>query len=327
MRRREFIALLGGATAAWPRTSVAQAPGKRRLVAFLAGQTLAAGVRYSSVLKQRMKELGYVEGRDIEFAHFHAEGDMARLPVLAAEAAKLKPDVVVASNTQAVAAIQRVTDVIPIVGTVLADPIGLGQVASYARPGGNVTGILQLVNTLLGKPLALVTEMVPGSKKFGMLFNPDAPPQASQRKQVEEAAAALSLSLVPVEAKSPAGLDAAFDTLAGERVDGVAVIGDPVFFFERVRLATLAIGARLPTAFTLREHVEAGGLVSYGVDQRANFRRAADFIDKILKGADPGDLPVELPTTFELVVNLKTAKAIGVTVSEQFLVRADEVIE
>ena len=162
---------------------------------------------------------------------------------------------------------------------------------------------------------------------MGMLFNADSPTQASQRKSVEDSAAKLATALVPVEIKLSADLDAAFQTMVRERVDGIVVLGDPMFFFERGRIATLAIEARLPTVFALREHVEAGGLMSYGLDQRANFRRAADLVEKILRGARPGELPVELPTKFELIVNLRTAKAIGITIPESFLVRADEVIE
>jgi putative ABC transport system substrate-binding protein len=327
MLRREFIALLGGAAASWPRVGAAQSAARRPLVAILAGQTSAAGLRYSSVLVQRLKDLGYVEGRDVQIVYFHANGDMGRLPTLAAELIHLKPDVVVATNIQAVVAIRQATSVVPVVGTVLTDPAALGLVETHAKPGGNVTGILVGLDTLLGKQIALAAEIVRGTARMGMLSNPDSPAHASQRKNVEDAAAALATALVPVEVRSSAELDGAFRIMAHERVDGVVVLGDPMLFFERARIARLAIEARLPTVFGLREHVEAGGLMSYGVDQRANFRRAAELVDKILKGAKPGELPVELPTRFELVINLKTAKAIGIAIPEAFLVRADEVIE
>jgi putative tryptophan/tyrosine transport system substrate-binding protein len=327
MRRREFFVFLGGAAAVWPGVGWAQSLGRRPLIAFLAGQTPAAGTRYTNVFMQRMKELGYVEDRDIEFAFFHADGDMSRLPALAAEIVLRKPDVIVATNIQAVVAMKQQTSQIPIVGTVLSDAIELGLVASHARPGGNVTGTLVGVDTLPGKQLALVKEIVPDAVRMGILFNAGIPTLRGQHKNVEEAAATMSIKLVSAGARSVAELDAAFQTLARERVAGVVVLGDPMFFFQRARIARLALEARLPTAFPLREHAEAGGLMSYGVDQRANFRRTAEISDKILKGAKPAELPVELPTTFELVINLKTAKAIGLTVSESILLRADEVIE
>jgi putative ABC transport system substrate-binding protein len=327
MLRREFISFLGGAAAFWPRVAVAQVAGRRPLVAILAGQTAAAGLRYSSVLVQRMKDLGYIEGRDIEFSYFHADGDMGRLPSLAVEMVRLRPDVVVATNIQAVVAARQASNVIPVIGTVLTDPTELGLVATHAKPGGNVTGILVSLDTLLGKQVALATEVVRRKAKWGLLMNASSPTQASQRKHVEHAAAALATALVSAEITSSAELEGAFRALADEQVDGVVVLGDPMLFFERARVAELAIAVRLPTVFGLREHVEAGGLMSYGIDQRASFRRAAEMVDKILKGARPGELPVELPTKFELVVNLKTAKAINISVPENFLVRADEVIE
>jgi putative ABC transport system substrate-binding protein len=327
MRRREFIGVLSSAIAAWPRLSVAEVSTKRPLIGFLAGQTSAAGARYSSLLVQRMQDLGYVEGRNIDIVYFHADGDMGRLPALAAELVRAGPDVVVATNNQAVIAMKQATNVIPIVGTVLSDPTALGLVASLAQPGGNVTGMMLGVDTLAGKQFALAAEILRGKPKMGLLLNAGSRSQAGERKSVEDSAAALAITLVPFDVRQSSDLDAAFHSMAREQVDGIIVLGDPMFFFERDRIATLAIAARLPTVFALREHVEAGGLISYGVDQRANFRRAADLVDKILKGAKPGEIPVELPTKFELVINLKTARAIGVAIPESFLVRADEVIE
>jgi ABC-type uncharacterized transport system substrate-binding protein len=327
MRRREFIGVLGSAIAAWPSVGVAQVSTKRPLIGFLAGQTSQAGARYSSILVERLQDLGYVEGRNIDIVYFHADGDMGRLPELAAELVRARPDVVVATNNQAVIAMKQATNVIPIVGTVLTDPTGLGLVASLAQPGGNVTGMMLGVDTLAGKQFALAVEILRGKPRMGLLLNAGSRAQASERKSVEDSAAALATTLMPVDVRKSSDLDAAFHSMAREKVDGVIVLGDPMFFFEREHIATLAIAARLPTVFALREHVEAGGLLSYGVDQRANFRRAADLVDKILKGAKPGELPVELPTKFELVINLKTAKAIGITIPEAFLVRADEVIE
>jgi putative ABC transport system substrate-binding protein len=243
------------------------------------------------------------------------------------ELVRLKPDVVVASNTQLAIAMRQATAAIPIVAATVTDPVGFGLVASHARPGGNVTGMLSTLDTLPEKQLALAAEIVRGTVKMGMLLNPGFQAHAIQRKGAEAAAAGLVIKLVPVEVRLPDDLDAAFQSLARERCDSVLVLQDPMFLTERRRIAMVAIAARLPTMFGFREHVEAGGLMSYGIDLRTNFRRVADYVDKILKGTKPADLPVELSTKFELVVNLKTAKAIGLTIPESFLLRADEVIE
>jgi putative ABC transport system substrate-binding protein len=276
---------------------------------------------------QRLQELGYVVGRDVDIVYRYADGDLARLPMLADELVRLKPDVLVAFSTQAAIAASQATAAIPIVAANVTDPVAFGLVASHARPGGNVTGTLATLDTLPEKQLALAAEVVPRAVKVGMLLNVGFQAHAVQRKGAEGAAAALAIKLMPVEVRLPDDLDAAFRSLARERVDGVLVLQDPMFLTERRRIAMLAIAARLPTMFGFREHVEAGGLMSYGIDLRANFRRAADYLDKILKGTKPSDLPVELPTKFELVVNLKTAKTIGLTIPESFLLRADEVIE
>jgi putative ABC transport system substrate-binding protein len=276
---------------------------------------------------QRMQELGYGAGRDGDIGYRYADGDMARLPALADELVRLKPDVLVAFSTQAAIAASQATAAIPIVAANVTDPVGFGLVASHARPGGNVTALLATLDTLPEKQLAVAAEIVRGTVKMGMLLNPGSQAHTVQRKGAEGAAAALAIKLVPVEVRLPDDLDPAFQSLARERVDSVLVLQDPMFLTERRRIAMLAIAARLPTIFGFREHAEAGGLTSYGIDLRTNFRRAADYVDKILKGTKPADLPVELPTKFELVVNLKTAKAIGLMIPESFLLRADEVIE
>jgi putative ABC transport system substrate-binding protein len=238
----------------------------------------------------------------------------------------LKPDLMVAGNNQAAIAMRKATAVIPIVAPTLFDPIGFGLVASLARPGGNVTGITN-EDTLPEKNLELAAEVVRGAVKMGVLFNPEFQGHVIRRKAVEAAAAARGINLLSVGARLADDLDAAFQSMARQQVDCVIVLGEPMFFVERRRIAALAIEARLPTMFVGREHVEAGGLMSYGGNLRANFRRAADYVDKILKGTKPADLPVELPTKLELVINLKTAKAIGLTIPEAILLRADEVIE
>ena len=324
MRRREFITLLGGAAAStWSGIAVAQISSRRPVIAVLIGGSLD----YASALTQRIQELGYVAGRNVEFVYRYADGDVARLPALADELVRLNPNIVVVTNTQAAIAMKQATGVIPIVATNLTDPIGFGLVASHARPGGNVTGILASLDTLPEKQLALAAEVIRGAAKVGVLVNAGFQAHAIHRKGAEAAAAALAIKLVPVEVRRADDLDAAFQFLGRERVDGVLVLQDPMSLVERRRIAVLAIAGRLPTMFGFREHVEAGGLMSYGLDLRANFRRAADFVDKILKGTNPADLPVELATKLELVINLKTAKAIGLEIPPIMLTRADEVIE
>jgi putative ABC transport system substrate-binding protein len=325
--RREFIMLLGGGAAAWPYGLIAQVSIKRPLVALLHGQSAASASPVVTAFAQRMQELGYVAGRDVDIVYRYADGDLARGAVLVDEVIRLKPDVVITSNTQLAIATRQATASIPIVAANITDPVGFGLVTSHARPGGNVTGILATLDTLPEKQLALAAEVIRGAVKMGMLVNAGFQAHAIHRKASEAAAAALAIRLVPVEVRMADDFDAAFQFMARERVDGVLVLQDPMSLTERRRIATLAIAARLPTMFGFREHVEAGGLMSYGIDLRGNLRRAADYVDKILKGTKPADLPVELPTKFELVVDLKTAKALGIDVPLHVQQLADEVIE
>ncbi len=322
MKRREFIALLGSTLALWPRPISAQ----QKTTAVVGFLGTASDIHFTSAFEIQLRELGWIEGQNIVIEYRWAGGDLTRFPALADELVRLRPDLMVAGNNQAAIAMRQATAVIPIVAPILTDPIGFGLVTSLARPGGNVTGISTL-ETLPEKNLELAAEVIRGAVKMGVLFNPESQSHTIQRKAVEAAAAALAINLLSVEARLPDDLDAAFQSMARQRVDGVIVLGDPMFFAERRRIAALAIEARLPTMFFGREHVEAGGLMSYGGNLLANFRRAADYVDKILKGTKPADLPVELPTKLELVINLRTAKAIGLTIPEAFLLRADEVIE
>jgi putative tryptophan/tyrosine transport system substrate-binding protein len=322
MRRREFITLLGGTLAVWPLPTSAQ----QKTTAVVGFLGTASDIRLKSAFEMRLRELGWIEGQNLVIEYRWAAGDLARFPALVDELVRLRPDLMVAGSNQAAIAMRQATTVIPIVAPTLFDPVGSGLVASLARPGGNVTGITSQ-DTLPGKQLELAAEVVRGAVKMGMLFNPEFQGHVIRRKAAEAAAAALAIKLVPVEARLPDDLDAAFQSMARERVDCVIVLGEPMVFAERRRIAALAIEARLPTMFGNREHVEAGGLMSYGGNLRPNFRRAADYVDKILKGTKPADLPVEQPTKFDLVINLKTAKAIGLTIPEAFLLRADEVIE
>jgi putative tryptophan/tyrosine transport system substrate-binding protein len=327
VRRREFITLIGGAAAAWPLAARSQTLRQRPLVGLLQVQSLTGSARYTSEFLRGMSELGYIEGRDIDFERRYAAGDLKRLPALANELVKLKPDVILTSTSAAALAFAQVTQSIPIVATALVDPVGFGLAASEARPGGQVTGILISLEPLPGKQLALALEVVPGAAKVGVLLNALNPTTAVYRAGIEAAAATLSIKLVSVEVRGSDDLDAAFQEFVREKVELVFVAQDSLLLTERARLATLATAARLPTMYGLREHVEAGGLICYGINVAENFRRAARFVDKILKGAKAGNLPIELPVRLELLVNLKTAKSIGLVISESFLVRADEVIE
>jgi ABC-type uncharacterized transport system substrate-binding protein len=326
MKRREFISLLG-ATAAWPLAARAQTLRHRPLVGSLQVQSLTGSARFVSEFLRGMAELGYVEGRDIDIERRYAAGDLNRLPALATEIVKLKPDVILTTTSAAALALTKVTQSIPIVATAMVDPVRFGLAASEARPGGHVTGILISLDALPGKQLALALEVVPAAAKVGVLVNALNPTTAVYRAGVEAAAAALPIKLVPVAVRGSDDLDAAFQEFVHEKVELVFVAQDSLLFQERVRLAGLATVARLPTMYGLREHVEAGGLICYGINIAENHRRAAMFVDKILKGAKAGDLPIELPVRLELLVNLKTAKSIGLAISESFLVRADEVIE
>jgi putative tryptophan/tyrosine transport system substrate-binding protein len=326
MRRREFITLLGGA-AAWPLGVRAQTMRQRPLVGLLQVQSLTGSARYTSEFLRGMAELGHVEGRDIDLERRYAAGELNRLPVLANELVKLKPDVIVTSTSAAALALVQVTQSIPIVATAMVDPVGFGLAASEARPGGQVTGILISLDTLPGKQLALALEVVPGAAKVGVLLNALNPTTAIYRAGIEAAAASFAIKLVPVEVRRGDDLDAAFQAFVHEQVELVFVAQDSLLLSERARLATLATAAHLPTMYGLREHVEVGGLICYGINVAENFRRAATFVEKILKGAKAGNMPIEWPVRLELLVNLKTAKSIGLVISESFLVRADEVIE
>jgi putative ABC transport system substrate-binding protein len=274
-----------------------------------------------------MRDAGYVEGRDFDIAERYADGQVDRLPLIANALSRLKPRLFVVGSMPAAFAALQASETISIVCIGLVDPIGSGLAASEARPGGRVTGTLVSTEGLTGKQLALGTEVIPNASRIGLLVNSRDQGHAFLRRDAETAAASLSRSLVTVEANSPADLDRAFQALVRERVEFVIVLPDPVFNRENRRIAVLAAAKRLPTIYSFREYVEAGGLMSYGISLGANWRRAAYYVDRILQGTKPGDLPMELPTKLELVINLSTARAIELPISEQFLARADEVIE
>jgi putative ABC transport system substrate-binding protein len=327
MKRREFIALLGGAAAAWPLAARAQAPAKRPRITFIGGSSPTPTAKVTGAFIEGMRALGYTEGRDFEMEYRWAEGYLERLPTLAEESVRRGSDVIVVGNVQAAVAAKDATKTIPIVSALLDDPVGLGLIKSDAKPGGNVTGLLSSLPGLPAKQLELARDLVPGAARIGLLVNPTNVSDLNQRQEMETAGAAMAVKLIPVETRSPEDLDPILPALARERVDVVIVLRDPLFFTQRRTVAATALASRLPTIYAWREAVDDGGLISYGIDISQNFRRAADYVVKILKGAKPGDLPVEFPTKLELVINLPTAKALGLTVPPTLLARADEVIE
>src|SRR5262249_33585397 len=328
MRRRDFIGLLGNAAlVSRPLPVFAQTPSIRPLIAAQIGGSKTGTDRYFSGFSQGMRELGYVEGHDYGFEVRYAEGNVSRIPSQIEELVRLKPDIIVSGTTAGVIAAKKVTDTIPIVSASLTNPIELGLAESYARPGGNVTGVLVTVEDLPTKLLALALEVVPGANKIGLLVHSDNPTQPVLQRSLNVAVNALGVELTVLEIVSPDDLHAAFQRLARERVKVILILPDFMFLNERKRIALFAMAERLPTMFGFRENVEDGGLMSYGTDLRESLRRTAAFVDKILKGAKPGDLPIEFPTKLELLINLTTAKALELTIPPTLLARADEVIE
>jgi putative tryptophan/tyrosine transport system substrate-binding protein len=325
--RREFITLLGGAAVAWPLKARAQVSARRPRITFLSGSQPRAAAKVVEVFIEGMRALGYTEGRDFEMEYRWAEGYMERSPALAQESVRRGTDVIVAANVQAAIASKDATRTIPIVCALLDDPVGLGLIKSDARPGGNVTGLLTSLPGLPAKQLEFVRDLIPGATRIGLLVNPTNVSDLNQRQEMETVGAALAVKLIPVETRTPEDLDPVFPALARERVEVVIVLRDPLFFSQRRTIAAAALAARLPTLYPFREAVDDGGLISYGISLSQNFRRSADYVIKILKGAKPGDLPVEFPTKLELVINLPTAKALGLEVPRTLLARADEVIE
>jgi putative tryptophan/tyrosine transport system substrate-binding protein len=334
MNRRDFITLIGGTPVAWPRGVLAQATNRRTLIAWLwatsqsgADEYVRAGKILPPFLKG-MQEFGYAEGRDFDMAYRFAAGDYDRLPRLAAELAALNPNVFIAPATaQAVVVKKVVATTIPIVVPVLADPVGLGLVASEARPGGNLTGIAPYVKGLPAKQLELAREIVPGATRIGLLDDPTDPKAYQQRREIEAKGQELKVRIVVAEARTAGDVGPAYEVLAAERVEVVIVEQSNMLITARKQIAEAATVKKLPSVYGYREHVEAGGLISYGVNLNWCYHRAAYYVDRILKGTKPADLPVEFPTEIELVINLKTATVLGLEIPPTLLVRADAVIE
>jgi putative ABC transport system substrate-binding protein len=327
MRRREFITLLGGATASWPLAARAQQTGKVWRIGVPIVVSRETFSRVFAGFQQGMRELGYVEGKDFVVEWRSAEGRYERLPDVAAELVRLKVDIIVTGLSPSIRPLQQATSTIPIVMAYATDPVGNGFVASLAHPGGNTTGLAGSSDDTSPKQLELLAAIVTNPSRIGLLGNPDNPAYSPVRNGAQDAAKKAGLSLLTVEARSLQEIENAFAAFAKEHVQAVMVTTDAVFLGQQQRLAQLALTNRLPTMFSQREYVEAGGLMSYGESLFDFFRRAASFVDKIIKGAKPGDLPIEQPTKFNLVINRKTADALGVTIPAQLYIFADEVIE
>src|SRR5262245_11315945 len=324
-RRREFIALLAGA-AALPLAARAQQPGRLRTIGFLGPNTHSAASEWVAALVKRLRELGWTEGRTITIEYRWAEGREERFAEIATELVRLKADVIVTSGTQAVMASKNATSVIPIVFATAGDPVGSGLVGSLARPAGNVTGLATLANELAGKRLELLREVVPDLRRVAIMGNIANPYMTLELGEVQAAARTLGLETITLEIRRAQDLAPAFEALKS-RADALYVCTDALTNTHRIRINIAALGERLPTMHGSRDLVEAGGLMSYGPNFPDMFRRTADYVDKILRGAKPGDLPVEQPTKFDLVVNLTTAKALRLDVPPTLLTRTDEVIE
>jgi len=324
MRRREFI-LLGGAAVAWPLAANAQPAGKSYRIGYLA---LGDDKLFANALLQRLDELGYREGASMTFAYRSAEGRPERLAPLATQLVQDAPDVLVAGfGTLAAQAAKAATTSIPVVFTTVGDPLGAGIVASLGRPGGNVTGLTDQARDVQGKRLQLLLELIPGKHEIAALLNPDTP---FSRLGLEEAKAAAEqghIHLQVLEARTADQVAERLGEAAKAAADGLLVLEDPLLYSVRGRLAELATRLRLPAMFVYKDSADAGGLMSYGPERRQLYRRAAEYVDKILKGTKPADLPVEQPTKFELVINLKTAKTLGLPVPATLLATADQVIE
>ncbi len=326
MKRRELMLLLGGAMAWSPARAQ---PGKIPRVGYLSpGSPSDAGrLRRFEALRQGLRELGYVEGQNISLEPRWAEGEYDRYPALLADLVRLNVQVIVAVGGSATKAAQQATRTIPIIMSVVIDPVGSGLVSSLARPGGNVTGLSVMASDLVGKQFEMLTQAVPKVSRVALLWNPANPGSAPQLQEAEAAARALGVQVQALEARDPREIETAFAAMKEKRAGGLVVLADSILLNQRKQIAELADKSGLPSVSAMLEYAEAGGLIGYGADLFDLERRAATYVHKILKGAKPADLPVEQPTRFELIINLKTAKALGLTVPLALLARADEVIE
>ena len=324
MRRREFIAGLAGA-ASWPFAGRAQPAQRLPIVGFLSTTTPLATGSWITALEQRLSELGWIKGRTIAIEYRWAEGHPDRYPEFAAEFVRLKVDVIV-TTVPAVPALKQATSVIPIVFALATDPVGGGLVASLARPGGNVTGLSMQATDLAGKRVELLHDIIPHLKRLAVLGNVTIPQIVLEMREIEAASPKLNLQIVPLEIHGAEDIAPAFEAVK-DRAEALYVCADPLSVINRVQISALALDARLPTMYGVREGVEVGGLMSYGTNFSDQFRHTADLVDKILRGMKPGDIPVEQPIKFDLIINLNTAKVLGLTIPETLLATADEVIQ
>jgi len=326
VRRRDFIQGIIGGAAAWPFGALAQQGASVPRIGVLRLGPAASNAARAKALRVGLRDLGYAEGKNIAFEFRWAE-TFEQLSVFAADLVRMNVDIIFATSSTEVGAVRPLTKTIPIVFATHADPLTLGHVASLSRPGGNATGLTMQMSDIAAKQFELLKEVVPHATRFGVLYTPTAPSYAPFLQTAEASGAKLHIALYKAPANSADDFDAVFAAMALERVDGVVVHSASLTASHGVRLAKLALQHRLPTIFVVRENVEAGGLMSYGPDVLDLTRRAAIYIDKVLKGIKPEDLPVEQATKFELLINNKTAKTIGLTIPESFLLRADEVID
>ena len=324
IERRRFLATLGGAAVAWPFVAQAQQPAKPTIGFLVAGTPLSHG-QWVAAFVQRLRELGWIEGRTIAIEYRWGEGRNERFDEIMAEFIRLNVNIVVVGGV-AVPAAKRATSVIPIVFTLAQDPVGSGLVASLARPGGNVTGLSTQSGDLFDKRLEILREIVPGLRRLGVIANRDNPAVALEISDAHEKARKLGIDVIISNIVRADDIAPAIEALKG-RADGLYVCTDPLVNTHRIRINTFALAARLPTMHATRDFIEAGGLISYGANYPDLFRRAGDYVDKIMRGAKPGDLPVEQPTKFDLVINVTTAKALGLQIPDKLLALADEVIE
>jgi putative tryptophan/tyrosine transport system substrate-binding protein len=325
VRRRAFITFLGGAVA-WPIAARAQQPGKLPTIGFMGGATALAGSQWAAAFSQRLRELGWIENRTVAIEYRWGEGRDERFAEIAAEFIRLKVDVIVTYGTPSAIAAKKTTAVIPIVIAGAGDLVGTGLVASLARPGGNVTGLSIQGPDSAGKRIEMLREILPSLRRVAILANIANPTSMLEMGEAHAAARTIGLDVVKSEIRRAEDIAPVFEALKGH-ADALYVCPDSLLSTNRIRINTLALGARLPTVHSFREFVEAGGLMSYGPNQPDMHRRAADFVDKILRGAKPADIPVEQPTKFDFIINLTTAKTLGLEIPAALLARADEVIE
>jgi ABC-type uncharacterized transport system substrate-binding protein len=326
MHRREFITLLGGAAGAWPQVASTQQAAVMSTIGFLGAATPTVASHWFATFVQRLRELGWIEGRNVTIEVRWAEGRDDRAAEIAAEFARLKVDIIATWATAPALAAKSATSTIPIVFALATDPIGSGLVASLARPGGNATGLSVQNIDLAGKRLELLREVVPDLRRLAIMANVGVSDTAAEMHEVQTIAGTLGLEVLKMEIWRAEDIAPAFEALK-PGTDALFVVGDPLTFINRVQITDLAQAARLPATYAIREFVAAGGLMSYGTNFPDLFRRAANFVDRILRGTKPADIPVEQPTKFDLVVNLKTAKALGLNIPPTLLARADGVIE